>query len=214
MHCICLHFFSFSYCLSRSHSLSTHTRFTDWIESVFAIAAEHYSMCFRLVNQSEQFNFHSFNFQFELSCTREYTCVCDSLSLSLFYSLWPLLFGIRLLFSIIIISFDNFFLPLLLLFVYIHIYIFLGYVTLCVNWNEQIYTTYLDICCFCCHYFDVFIHCYIVNSARCAFFFSSTLARFHSLWCSLFCWYWCVIVMIGKSSLTRRHWWRWRRLRQ
>lgn len=98
----------------------------DWIESVFATATATATAADAVVVVlcifgmwiclPEQFNFHSLNFQFE--CVR----VCDSLTLFLytifvFHSFWPLLYGIRLLFSIIIISFDNFFCFFYILFI-------------------------------------------------------------------------------------------------
>lgn len=63
---------------------------------------------------------------------------------------------------------------------------FVGYVTLCVNWNEQIYTTYLDICRFVA-IISLYLFTVIVNSARCAFFI---------LWWSL-CFVDVVINIIG-----------------
>lgn len=130
LHCICLHNF-FSIRLPCS-SFSIRIELKVFFAIAAAVALDVFSACGYVYRTNSIFIHWISNFGFTV---RVRSNVCSWFTLCVyaifFYSLWPLLFGIRLLFSIIIISFDNFFLPFCFFLLFIHI--FVGYVILCVN---------------------------------------------------------------------------------
>lgn len=91
VHCICLHFFLLLFVVNIS--LSTHSLESDWIESVFAIAAELFYVISACECRSNSIFIHSI-FNSNFSCTREWMCVIHSLYIYWLYVIFfYILFG-------------------------------------------------------------------------------------------------------------------------
>lgn len=134
LHCICLHNF-FSIRLPCS-SFSIRIELKVFFAIAAAVALDVFSACGYVYRTNSIFIHWISNFGFTV---RVRSNVCSWFTLCVyaifFYSLWPLLFGIRLLFSIIIISFDNFFYRFVcFFFLYIFLWVMLYYVWI---WNSN-----------------------------------------------------------------------------